>query len=86
MYKHYHRNVKAELNEIAKDPERPTIQELNKAFETYTESLRLAEKRGLKKAVDPKLPPTGSKGGVVPAKKRTLKTQEDIANYLAEAL
>lgn len=86
MYKHYHRNVKAELNEIASDPERPTIQELNKAFETYTESLRLAEKRGLKKAVDPKLPPTGSKGGVVPAKKRTLKTQEDIANYLAEAL
>ena len=86
MYKHYHRNVGAELNEIAKDPERPTIQELNKAYETHTELLRMAEKRGLKKAVDPKLPPTGSKGGMVPAKKRTLKTQEDIANYLAEAL
>jgi len=72
---------------IAANPQRPTPEEASKAFDMVVSGLEAAEKNGIKKiAGSSVVPPTGSKTGAVPSGKKALKTDADIATYLANSL
>lgn len=76
--------TRSALMEIARDPKMPTKAELDQAYGMFKSFISSAEKRGLKKAVTPTAPPTGSKTGSAPRSDKQETDAERIARMAAE--
>lgn len=80
-----HHAVRSALTEIAQDPNRPTTQEMEKAYKTATAGLEYAKRMGLKGAVVPKIPQSGSRSGM-PSAVRAPMTEMDRINYIGNLI
>lgn len=76
----------AEIVEISKNPEKPTVAELNQALSNVLSGMSKIERRGLKQTIKPQtMPPTGSRSGTAITKSGGRETdQQRIARIAAE--
>lgn len=83
--KSFAKAVLAELTEIAADPQFPTEDELDLAYQAIQEGFSDYHKYQMSKATRPTVPASGSGGGAIPAAK-TVVTKDDITNFWANSI